>query len=393
MSGEAPDGLSGLPKAPEPSPTESASLAVKPPRPVLGIGWELKRSRLKTLLRWILMIPQLIITVALYVAAIIVLMIGWFCALVLGRLPAWAHSFLAKSFAYFTRVSAYGALLTDTYPPFLLTAPADYPIQVELTYGKLSRAAVLFRWFLLLPAGIVAATIGAGAGVIAFVSWIIGIFAGRTPAPLYAANATLFRYNFRLQAYMLLLTSRYPVGPLGDRTPDPSDQSTTAEEGAPASQPLFVLARSSKVIILVTALIGLSWNANQFSKAAPRISANVLTASYNSIVTDLTSFAESERSCDGANSVAGCLEPTARPLATKMHSFASLANSLFGYPAPRKAAADAADKVGDELEHLANAATNAEAQQSEQTLIGLVNAFDDAFVTYHDGVKGGITPF
>src|SRR5207247_1683483 len=72
---------------------------------------ELQRSRLKTLPRPILVLPHLIVVLALMIASYVVAIIGWFAALILGRLPDGIAGFLESAVAYSTRVSCYARQL------------------------------------------------------------------------------------------------------------------------------------------------------------------------------------------------------------------------------------------------------------------------------------------
>jgi hypothetical protein len=78
------------------------------------------RSRLTTVFRPILLIPHIIAVLVLVLLAQLVLVIAWFAALILGRVPAGMHNFTAGVIRWWTRYAAYGLYLTDAYPPFSL---------------------------------------------------------------------------------------------------------------------------------------------------------------------------------------------------------------------------------------------------------------------------------
>ncbi len=120
------------------------------------------QSRWTVLIRILMVIPHLIVLWALAIAAYVVVIIGWFGALFTGRLPAFAADYLAGFVRWQTRVFGYAILLTDAYPPFTLE-DADYPIRVAVRPGRLNRLAVLFRFFLLIPAWIVQTIVSYGA--------------------------------------------------------------------------------------------------------------------------------------------------------------------------------------------------------------------------------------
>lgn len=210
-----------------------------PPGAVGGAGWTpdevlvafaepAPQNRLTVLVRIILAIPHLVVLYALGIAAEVVLIICWFAALFMGRLPEGLAGFLSGYLRWLVRVQAYVFLLTDRYPPFEL-GDADYPVQILLRPGPLNRLAVLFRIILAIPASFLAGLVVLGMEtVVMFVTWLIVLIAGQMPRSLYEAIAAGQRYYFRHSAYLFLLTGTYPWGLFGDQ-PDlvtalPGDQ-------------------------------------------------------------------------------------------------------------------------------------------------------------------------
>ena len=174
------------------------------------------QSRLTVLVRLLMVVPQIIVLWALAIAAYVIVVIGWFGALFTGELPGFAADYLAGFVRWQTRVLGYAFLLTDVYPPFSLE-DADYPIRVAVRPGRLNRLAVLFRFFLLIPAWIVEAVVSYGAfTIVQFVSWLIVLISGEMPVPLYQALAAALRYQARVVGFAFMLTSAYPSGLYGD---------------------------------------------------------------------------------------------------------------------------------------------------------------------------------
>lgn len=209
-------------------------MTAPPPGPVpvdLLVRRDLSRNRLTVFFRLLLVIPHLFVLLILGIAAFVAVVIGWFAALVLGRLPPWAHSYLAGYLRWWARVNAYYTLITDVYPPFSLEE-SDHPVRLVVPPpGPLNRWAVLGRIVLVVPAYVLSL---AGAGINLFVvfAWFAGVFAGRTPRAVFDAIATVQRFNDRTAAYMYLLTPTYPWGAFGDRIE--SSSAPTAPPGWPA---------------------------------------------------------------------------------------------------------------------------------------------------------------
>ncbi len=73
------------------------------------------------LVKWFLAIPHLVILSALWIAAIVVVIIAWFAILFTGRYPRVLFDFIVGVYRWTLRVWAYAFLLTtDRYPPFSL---------------------------------------------------------------------------------------------------------------------------------------------------------------------------------------------------------------------------------------------------------------------------------
>jgi hypothetical protein len=214
----------------------TAGAAEGPPLPpALLIERDLRRQRLSVAFRFLLVIPVAFVLELLALGALCALLVGWFAALILGRLPEPIARYLCHVMRYSTRVNAYSWLLTDRYPPFQLVAP-DYPVQVDLAPGRLNRLAVLFRIILAIPAAIL--TIGATAGLAlaGFFIWLWVLVTGRVPDALFDAMTAVLRYNLRYTAYSWLITSAYPGGLLGD---PPAPTSTPAFPPGPSAAPAF----------------------------------------------------------------------------------------------------------------------------------------------------------
>lgn len=236
-----------------------------PALPLLGLEGPRRQSRLSIGFRIILAIPHLIYAALLGIVLFFAVIVAWFTALALGRLPDGLSTFIGRVLQYVTRVQAYGELLlTDRYPPFALDAD-DYPIAVHLPPpGRLNRAAVLFRIILLLPAMFVVQLLTAGLGVVMFFIWVIALIAGQLPRSIWEALSAILRYQVRGYAYAMMLTSEYPRGLFGDR-PDTNGPAELTDSDTLAAAPLdtapprvtrLTLSKAAKRIIVLVLVIG-----------------------------------------------------------------------------------------------------------------------------------------
>jgi hypothetical protein len=172
------------------------------------------QRRATVAIRLIAAIPYLLAMYLLGIGAPLVGVIGWLGALVTGRLPRFAASYLSGCLRRYCRAGAYLLLLTDEYPPFTLW-DAGYPVWLSVGSGRLNRRTVAFRVIVAIPAAIVSMLLACGlVTIVIFTGWLAALIAGRLPASLHQAFAAVLRYTIRYDGYLYLLTGRTaPPGP------------------------------------------------------------------------------------------------------------------------------------------------------------------------------------
>jgi hypothetical protein len=194
-------------------------------RPVqLTVSGDLQRSRLTVFFRLILAIP-LVIWLSLWgIAAAIAVIVNWFATLVNGQSPQSLHDFLAAYVRFAIHVYAYLLLAAEPYPDFL--GRPGYPIDVQIAPpAPQNRWTVFFRLILAIPALMIAGALISGsartsglnynyglglAGVAAVFGWFVGVAQARMPRGLRDLAAYGLSYAAQLDAYLFLLTDRYP---------------------------------------------------------------------------------------------------------------------------------------------------------------------------------------
>jgi len=188
------------------------------PGPVLvAVAGPTAQRRAAVAIRFILAIPHFLALYFLGIAAFAVVVIGWLGALVTGRLPRFATTYLSGYLRWYSRAGAYLLLLTDEYPPFAFGDAAAYPVRLAVGSGRLNRLTVLFRIVLAIPAAIVSMLLTSGfTTIVIFIAWLTALIAGRLPASLHQAFAAVLRYTIRYYGYLYLLTDAYPAGLFGD---------------------------------------------------------------------------------------------------------------------------------------------------------------------------------
>ncbi|HVT66967.1 MAG TPA: DUF4389 domain-containing protein, partial [Trebonia sp.] len=199
-------------------PGPAPVLTSEPPPILLAVADPEPQRRPTVLVRLLLAVPHLIVLYILTLVAGVVVFIGWWGALFTGRLPEFAVSYLSGFLRWWTRVYAYVWLLTDVYPPFTLDDDASYPVRVAIPPAqRLNRAAVFFRFILVIPVYLLLGIIAYGAfTLMGFAAWLITLVAGRLPAPIHFGYVAVLRLTARLYGYYWLLTPAYPGGLYGD---------------------------------------------------------------------------------------------------------------------------------------------------------------------------------
>ena len=167
-------------------------------------------------IRYILLIPHLIILYFLALVAYLLYFIATFAILFTGRFPQGLHGFVAGFMRWNTNVTAYVYSLLDKYPPFSMDQQ-DYPLTFEVDYPDTSSRllnfpffGIIIKSFLLIPHYIVVAFLGIAALVVIFIAQFAILFSGAFPAGMHKFVVGYTRWSMRLTAYTLALTDKYP---------------------------------------------------------------------------------------------------------------------------------------------------------------------------------------
>jgi hypothetical protein len=181
------------------------------PHPIgLSVNDELRRSRLTVFFRLLLAIPHFVWLTLWSIVALFAVIASWFATLFTARTPDALHGFLARFIRYSTHVYAYASLVGNPFPGFV-GAPGGYPIDLRVDPpARQNRWKTGFRIVLVVPAVILSSATGGVLFVAALFGWFTGLFVARMPRDLRQAGAYALRYGAQVNAYLFLLTDRYP---------------------------------------------------------------------------------------------------------------------------------------------------------------------------------------
>jgi len=224
-------------------------------------------SRGLWLVKWLLLVPHIIVLAFLWIAFAVLTVIAWFAILITGRYPPGIFRINLGVFRWTWRVSYYGysALGTDRYPPFTLADVPDYPARLDIAYPEhLSRGLVLVKtWLLAIPhylivtffiGGTIIVTMANGetapvniGGLVSLLVLFAGIallVRGRYPQGIFDAVLGMDRWAIRVAAYAALMTDAYPPfrldqggsEPFPTPRPDGPLASDSADTAAPTTQ-------------------------------------------------------------------------------------------------------------------------------------------------------------
>ncbi len=243
-------------------------------------------SRGLWLVKWLFVVPHLIVLAFLWAAFAVLTVVAFFAILITGCYPRSIFEFNlgVLRWSWRTAYYSYGALGTDRYPPFTLGAAPDYPATLDIAYPQhLTRGLVLVKWLLALPHYVIIAffvgggsyavysaadsdgtngswTSGGLIGLLVLIAGIALLFTGRYPCGLFDLLLGMHRWVLRVTAYATLMTDEYPPFRFDMGGSEPSAFAvaapSTAAHTASGGHPTWSTGRVIAVVIGSVLLLG-----------------------------------------------------------------------------------------------------------------------------------------
>jgi hypothetical protein len=204
-------------------------------------------SRWVWLVKWVLVVPDLVVLTFLWVGYVLGTVVAFFGILPTGRYPKTVFDVNVLRWTWRVVFYAYWANGTDRYPPFTLRN-LDYPATLDIAApDHLSRGLVLVKWWLLAlpqyvivglfctgawwwttrlgPDNRVAEASAGGIEVLVIIAVVTLTVTGACPRGLFDFVMGLNRWVFRVLADAGRMTDAYPSfrRDVGDREPPPID--------------------------------------------------------------------------------------------------------------------------------------------------------------------------
>ena len=182
----------------------------------LDFGADRRITRWRPLVQWLLAIPHLMIAYALRTLRQVLTLISFFTVLFTEHIPRPLFDVIVMTYRYEWRAMSYAFFMHEDYPPFDFAPSSDDDgaephTSLRLVYPeRLQRWKPLYKWFLAIPHYFVLAAL-AVAGVFALIGGFFAVvFSGEYPQGARDFLVGVYRYGLRVQAYVGLLTDRYP---------------------------------------------------------------------------------------------------------------------------------------------------------------------------------------
>ena len=173
-------------------------------------------ARWRPLVQWMLAIPHLVVIDVLNTLRCVLTVVSLVSVVFTKRIPRSVFDTITMTYRYEWRTVSYALFLHDDYPPFDFTPAAHddgrQPSgQLTIHYPEqLNRWKPLYKWLLAVPHYVVCLALAVASVVTVVAGAIAVLTTGAYPERARRFLVSAYRYGIRVQAYVGLLTDRYP---------------------------------------------------------------------------------------------------------------------------------------------------------------------------------------
>jgi hypothetical protein len=177
---------------------------------------DLHITRWRPLVQWLLAIPHLMIASVLRSLREVLTLISLFTVLFTEEIPRPLFDVIVMTYRYEWRAVSYALFMHEDYPPFDFTPSSEDDGQEPHTSLRLAYPErlvcwkPLYKWFLAIPQYFVCIALVIGACLGAIAGFFVVLLTGEYPQAIRDFLVSVFRYSLRVEAYVGLLTDRYP---------------------------------------------------------------------------------------------------------------------------------------------------------------------------------------
>lgn len=200
-------------------------------QPILqyDVAYPERLSRGLIFVKWLLVIPHLVVLTLLFFVVAFVTVIAWFAILITGNYPRSLWEFTMMTLRWSARANVYGvSLQRDEYPPF---GDGDYPVLFQLDYPEsLSRWRIFVKPILVIPHLVIIYFLRLAQAFVHVIAFFAILFTGAYPRGMFDFASGVSRWQQRASVYVYLLTDAYPPFTL-DRVASPTSAAVGYQVG------------------------------------------------------------------------------------------------------------------------------------------------------------------
>lgn len=174
------------------------------------VEYDSELNRWLPLIKWLLIIPQILVIYFVGIVASLLIFIAFFAILFTRKFPKGMFDFVLGYARWTANIGAYYGLMRDEYPPFSVDA-GKYPVTLEAEYPEqLNRWLPLIKWLLIIPHLLVLMILWIIASFMYIIIFFAILFTKTFPKGMFDFIVGVNRWTYRVNVYLYLMRDEYP---------------------------------------------------------------------------------------------------------------------------------------------------------------------------------------